>query len=206
MIKYRLKKNLPCAKAGEIFRQDFDKNDNNNVYMFQESYGIKQHKICLEDIDNFDEWFEEVEDVEIPDEFYIPAVYSDKRKIEAVKVNDIVSSSSVLRTIFLNNSEIGSAFKNKEEAERYIEYLKAKAIIGQDTKGFKPNWNDNSEIKYFGYLHFEKIEFGITAKENKFGRERMNKTTTIYFQSEEDIKDSFEKHYKEWNTYLTYEQ
>ena len=23
-MKYRLRKNLPCAKAGEIFREDFD--------------------------------------------------------------------------------------------------------------------------------------------------------------------------------------
>ena len=60
MIKYRLLKNLPSAKAGEIFREDFD--ENNIVYLYQESYGIKQHKICLEDINNFDEWFEEVEE------------------------------------------------------------------------------------------------------------------------------------------------
>lgn len=105
-----------------------------------------------------------------------------------------------------NVKSLGLLFKTKEEAEKYLEYLKAKAIIRQDAKGFKPDWNDDGEIKYFGYLHFEKIEFGIVAKENKFGRERMNKTTTIYFQSEEDIKDSFEKHYEEWKTYLTYEQ
>ena len=59
-MKYRLRKNLPCAKAGEIFREDFD--ENNIVYLYQESYGLKQHKICLEDIDNFDEWFEEAEE------------------------------------------------------------------------------------------------------------------------------------------------
>ena len=28
----------------------------------------------------------------------------------------------------------------------------------------------------------------------------------IYFKSEEDIKESFEKHPEEWKTYLTYEQ
>lgn len=97
-------------------------------------------------------------------------------------------------------------FESRSPAEKYLEYLKAKAIIKQDTKGFKPDWTNNSEIKYFGYLHFEKIEFGIAVKENKFGRERMNKTTTIYFQSEEDIKDSLEKHPEEWRVYLTYEQ
>lgn len=197
--KYRLLKDLPFAKAGEIFRQDFDKNDDNNVYMFQESYGFKQHKIFLSDIDNFDEWFEEVEETEVPDEFYIPAVYSDKRKIEAIKVNDMVSSSSTLRTIFLNNSEIGSAFKNKEETEKYIEYLKAKAIIKKDTKGFEPNWNNLEQIRFFGHWDFE---FKKPTRGSSFTR----KETTIYFETVKDIEESFERHPEEWITYLTYNQ
>ena len=195
MIKYRLKKNLPCAKAGEIFREDFDKNDNNNVYLYQESYGIKQHKICLEDIDNFDEWFEEVEE---PKQYF--SINLLKATVE--EVMNIHHSDWAIE----NMKNIGMLFESKSQAEKYLEYLKAKAVIKQDTKGFKPDWTNNSEIKYFGYLHFEKIEFGIAVKENKFGRERMNKTTTIYFQSEEDIKDSLEKHPEEWRVYLTYEQ
>lgn len=188
--RYILKKDLPFAKAGEIFRQTFDENDNNNVYMLQEAYGIKQHKIFFEDIDNFDEWFEEVKDY-----FYttIDNVIWWHTKGDNKELED-------------NRKAVGNYFETKEEAEKYLEYLKAKAIIKQDTKGFKPDWTNNSEIKYFGYLHFEKIEFDIAVKENKFGRERMNKTTTIYFQSEEDIKDSLEKHPEEWRVYLTYEQ
>ena len=195
MMKYRLKKDLPCAKAGEIFREDYDKNDDNNVYLFQESYGLKQHKICLEDIDNFDEWFEEVEE---------PKQYFSINLLKAT-VEEIMNTHHSEWAIE-NMKSIDMLFESRSQAEKYLEYLKAKAIIRQDAKGFKPDWNDDGEIKYFGYLHFGKIEFGIVAKKNKFGRELMNKTTTIYFQSEEDIKDSFEKHYKEWNTYLTYEQ
>lgn len=198
MIKYRLKKDLPFAKAGEIFREDYDKNDDNIVYLYQESYGIKQHKICLEDIDNFDDWFEEVEEAKIPDEFYIPVVYSDKRKIEAIKVNDMVSLSSILQTIFLNNSEIGLAFKSKEEAERCIEYLKAKAIIKQDAKGFEPDWVDDNERKYYGYWFFDDntadCDYTYLAKNSE-----------IYFRTREDIEESFKKHPDEWETYLTYE-
>lgn len=193
MMKYRLKKDLPCAKAGEIFREDFD--ENNIVYLYQESYGLKQHKIFLEDIDNFDEWFEEVEE---PKQYF--SINLLKATVEEVK--NIHYSEWAIE----NMKSIGMLFKSRSQAEKYLEYLKAKAIIKQDTKGFKPDWTNNSEIKYFGYLHFEKIEFGIAAKENKFGRERMNKITTIYFQSEEDIKDSLEKHPEEWRVYLTYEQ
>ena len=195
MNKYRLKKNLPCAKAGEIFREDYDKNDDNIVYMYQESYGIKQHKICLEDIDNFDEWFEEVEE---PKQYFSINIL--KATVEEV-MNTHHSDWAIE-----NMKSIGMLFESRGQAEDYLKYLKATAIIKQDAKGFKPDWTNNSEIKYFGYLHFEKIEFGIAVKENKFGRERMNKTTTIYFQSEEDIKDSLEKHPEEWRVCLTYEQ
>ena len=195
MMKYRLKKDLPCAKAGEIFRQDFDENDNNNVYMFQESYGLKQLKICLENIDNFDEWFEEVEE---------PKQYFSINLLKAT-VEEIMNTHHSEWAIE-NMKRIGMLFESRGQAEDYLKYLKATAIIKQDAKGFKPDWVNNSEIKYFGYLHFEKIEFGIAVKENKFSRERMNKTTTIYFQSEEDIKDSLEKHPEEWRVYLTYEQ
>lgn len=201
MKKYRLKKDLPFAKAGETFGLHrggikdcitLFKGDE-TIYMFQVGENVSEM---------FDEWFEEVEDVEdveMPDEFYIPAVYSDKRKIEAIKVNDMVSSSSTLQTIFLNNSEIGSVFKSKEEAERYIEYLKAKAIIKQDTKGFKPDWKNPSQKRFFGYYNL------IDKKLNYFNAGE-NMESKIFFKTGEDIEESFEKHPKEWKAYLTYEQ
>ena len=40
----------------------------------------------------------------------------------------------------------------------------------------------------------------------RFDYEYTFKNSEIYFQSEEDIKESFEKYPEEWKTYLTYEQ
>lgn len=191
MRKFKLKKDLPFAKAGDMVEMW----SNGTIAFIGEPNLPRFNK---KDVKMFPLWFEEVEEVKMPDEFYIPAVYSDKRKIEAIKVNDIVSSSSTLQTIFLNNSEIGSAFKSKEEAERYIEYLKAKVVIKQDAKGFKPDWT-NGEAKYYGYWEFKDNEpdwaVSYTAKE-----------VDIYFKSRQDILYSFEKHPEEWKTYLTYEQ
>ena len=199
MIKYRLKKNLPCAKAGEIFREDFDKNDNNNVYLYQESYGIKQHKICLEDIDNFDEWFEEVEKpktFEVPDEYYIPIIYADKIGITTSKIsNDTV----VHQPLYLNSSSVGLAFETEEEAEKYIKYLKVKAIIKEDTKGFKPDWKNSNEAKYYGVWNFDREKTEYFAWD-------MYKSSDIFFKSIADIEESFKKHPEEWRVYLTYEQ
>lgn len=186
MMKYRLKKTLPCAKAGEIFRQDFDKNDDNIVYMYQESYGIKQHKICLEDIDNFDEWFEEVK----KKKFGIYAAAA-----EIVEVSEELYTDSGID----NLNKLGVWFDTKEEAEKYLEYLKAKVIIKRDAKGFKPDWENFNEEKYYGVWDFDR-------KKADYFSWGMYKGSDIYFKSKENIKESFKKHPEEWKTYLTYEQ
>ena len=104
-----------------------------------------------------------------------------------------------------NVKSLGLLFKTKEEAEKYLEYLKAKAIIKQDTKGFKPNWNDTKQIKYScSYDKDRSTGHGCV-------KPVIEKTSTkmgalIYFKSEEDIKESLEKHPEEWRKYLFYEQ
>lgn len=194
MNKYRLKKNLPCAKAGEIFREDYDKNDDNIVYMYQESYGIKQHKICLEDIDNFDEWFEEVEE---------PKQYFSINLLKAT-VEEIINTHHSEWAIE-NMKSIGMLFESRSQAEKYLEYLKAKAIIKQDTNGFKPNWNDTKQIKYS--CSYDEDRFtGYGCVKPVIEKTSTKMGALIYFKSEEDIKKSLKKHPKKWSAYLTYEQ
>lgn len=192
MMKYRLRKNLPCAKAGEIFRQDFD--ENNIVYMFQESYGLKQHKICLEDIDNFDEWFEEVEE---------PKQYFSINLLKAT-VEEIMNTHHSEWAIE-NMKSIDMLFESRSPAEKYLEYLKAKAIIKQDTNGFKPNWNDTKQIKYS--CSYDEDRFtGYGCVKPVIEKTSTKMGALIYFKSEEDIKKSLKKHPEEWRKYLFYEQ
>ena len=76
----------------------------------------------------------------------------------------------------------------------------AKEIIKQDTKGFKPEWNNNGKGRYCGFWDFD------DNKPNwKYGL-NTPKEPNIYFKSRKDILESFEKHLTEWKTYLTYEQ
>ena len=197
MKRYKLLKDLPFAKAGDEF--GLYHGDDRSMILAPKEWDKHLYEIDISDIENFDEWFEEIKEIEVPDEFYVPSVYADKRKIEAIRANDKISSSFYLQTLFLNYSEIGLAFKTKEETERCIEYLKAKVIIKQDAKGFKPDWKNPSQKRFFGY-------YNLIDKKLCYFNADENMESKIYFGSKEDIKESFKKHPKEWKTYLAYEQ
>lgn len=103
----------------------------------------------------------------------------------------------------LNLSErrmvIGNIFKTQEEAEKRIDYLKAKTILKQDTKGFKPNWQDEDEYKYSAY-------WNINRSEPDYDTTISERGARIFFRNQKQIEESFKKHPEEWKTYLTYEQ
>lgn len=194
MKKYKLLKDLPFAKAGDIlslersqeygyFKLCKDRSNPRSIELYE---GIVEGFI-----DNFDEWFEEIEEPKI---YFTIDIYKSKFK----EINtDYYSGWSTLEV--KNIKDLGLLFKTKEEIDKFIAYLKAKAIIKQDTKGFKPNWNNEGEKKFFGSWNFQR-------KEVYWNYEYINKYVEIYFKTNEDIEESFEKHPKEWKTYLTYEQ
>ena len=192
MKKYKLLKDLPFAKAGDIlslersqeygyFKLCKDRSNPRSIELYE---GIVEGFI-----DNFDEWFEEIKEAEKPKKyFYIGSM----GHIESDEPRGWELSLSLRKMI-------GNHFETKEETEAYLTYLKAKAIIKQDTKGFKPDWNDEEEDKFFGYWDFkqEKVDYSLVF---------YIKRADIYFKTLKDIKESLEKHPIEWKTYLAYEQ
>lgn len=94
--------------------------------------------------------------------------------------------------------EIGNHFETTKETQECIAYLKARAIIKQDTKGFKPDWS-NYEHKFCG-------AWDLLSNRLFFHPIMTSKQSTIYFRTKEEIEESFAKHPDEWKTYLTYNQ
>ena len=186
MKKYKLLKDLPFVEEGAIFREWTGERSGKEEKALVNTNNLTT-TLWVEDIENFDEWFEEVGDPEWV--YYINAFGG---VIDNVRVANLPGVRARLKST-------GNYFKTQEEAEKYLEYLKAKAIIKQDTKGFTPDWNDNEQPKHHGYYH---------AESNSLWRDTQytNKRSTIYFKSIKDIEESFEKHPDEWKTYLTYEQ
>lgn len=204
MKLYKLLKDLPCAEAGEIFQQGYDENDKDNIYIYQEIIGIKPIKIWLDYIDDFDEWFEEIKEPKLPKEFFF--IVGEKiGNVEYLTFSFDEETRREYKKIVEEYKSVGNYFETKEEAESYLEYLKAKAIIKQDTKGFEPNWNDTKQIKYScSYDEDRFTGYGCVKPVIEETSTKMG--ALIYFKSKEDIKESLKKHPEEWRKYLFYEQ
>ena len=185
MKKYKLLKDLPFAKAGGELYLKFSE-DSEFFLVYKGTDKAYTAELNPEFIDNFGEWFEE-----------LPKCYFsiNKFKKEVQKVSVKYHPNWVIE----NLKSIGLLFETEEEAEDYLDYLNAKETIRKDTKGFKPDWNNSNEAKYYGVWNFDREKTEYFAWD-------VYKSSDIFFKSIEDIEESFEKHPDEWKTYLTYEQ
>lgn len=196
MKRYKLKKDLPYARAGEVFERKIHKSkDGLSDYDYLEikkrvevgedevSFGIKYNYF----LDNFDDWFEEIPEeykrwrAKKGEKFWTiwcngkPTDLTDRRE----SVNDELYS-------------IGNYFKTEEETSKRVEYLIALQTIKDDAKGFVPDWKNDNQLKYCGFYHYVKNDFvydyGCSVQVQG----------AIYFKTKEDIEESFKKHRKEW--------
>ena len=182
--KYRLLKDLPFAKAGDEFKE---MHDDGRIVLAPEDWDQHRHEIDINDIKNFDEWFEEIKELE--QIYYVDSLGGYVSEAELIGFPTLVA----------NLKSIGNYFETREEAEKYLEYLKAKTIIKQDTKGFEPNWQDTDEDKWCGV--WDVVHKEVSTHITWYGQEDI-----VYFKSKEDIEESYTEHQEEWKIYLTYEQ
>lgn len=189
MKRYKLLKDIPFAKAGDMVEMWSD-----GTMTFVGEPNLPRFN--KEDIRMFPQWFKEVERVIVPDKYYYIDLISDMIFSSA---KDGFASDEKREAMFQNCSKNGIAFETFMEAEEYLKYLRAKEVIKQDTKGFKPNWKNPSQKRFFGY-------FNLIDETLCYFNAGENMESKIFFKTEEDIKKSFKKHPKEWMEYLSYKQ
>lgn len=200
---YRLLKDLPTIEAGRIFEEA--KGSLGGTLLYATGF-CSDFTIDKDGIKNFDEWFEEVHEEAPEPKKYYHLSYSGAI-IECEYISNIELKGSIIaeKQLIENLKAIGNYFETREEAEKYLEYLKAKVVIKQDTKGAKFDWTDVSRVKYYGVWNCKpdilNKQLGL-----EYRKTITDKASTIYFNNERDIKESFKKHPEEWKTYLTYEQ
>ena len=144
-------------------------------------------QFTIKDIDNFDEWFEE-----IPKNKRWRAEYNEK-----YWCNDgnggIYSSTEDGHKADSYRFLTGNYFKTEEEAEVYKEYLIARQMLLDDAKGgrFTPDGNN-----YVG--SYSCGTWDSTFVCNYF-------TGDIYFKTEEALEKSLKVHKEQWEIIRKYE-
>lgn len=74
MKRYKLLKDLPFAKAGDIFKGELEYG---TTVLFPEDYENYKHKLSSDEFWDFGEWFEEIKEPKI---FFTIDIYKSKFK------------------------------------------------------------------------------------------------------------------------------
>lgn len=197
---YRLKKDSLAFKAGTLFELRPGRNANDNV-LFKKGTDIALSldggDTALQELIAEDSgWFEEVK----ADECWVPAYGEGYWYIaDTDGVGTTVWTGH--RTIDKYRLAIGNVFRTKEDAEKALEWLKARKILFDDAKGFKPNWSNISQDKYA--VTFSTRE-ALPCVEYTSGIFLMH--CGPYFATREDAEASVKAHKKEWMIYLGVEK
>lgn len=92
-------------------------------------------------------------------------------------------------------ASVGLSFETEEQCEAWIKRAQAEQILRRDAKGFKPDWDDATQCKY--YVTYDTADnkllccWGYVVIYN-----------AIYFATLEDAQSSIKTHAREWKTYL----
>lgn len=91
----------------------------------------------------------------------------------------------------------GNCFKTRDEAEEFLTWLKARKTLLDDTNDFKPDWECNSQRKFYVYYDTDDETF------NTYSLTSNHDGQIIWFETEKEAKESIEKHEKEWRIFMS---
>lgn len=157
MKQYRLLKDLPYAKAGEVFERKTHKSEDGlsdydyleirkrvNIGEDETRFGVKYNNF----LNNFDEWFEKIKETG-----WKPKTGDTYRYINS----DGIILLSRWSNDDLDNAryEIGNCYRTDKETE-YAKRVQIARTIIKRSSDFKPDWNDDNQEKwYVTYDHSE---------------------------------------------------
>lgn len=178
-VEYRLKKDLPTLKAGALFTSEIYNRDGSKDADVVEMLEFREYELCRDEINNFDEWFEEIQE---SSPLFEELTHDDQRDRVAVNV------------WFRKNRGGGHPKKMVD----FIQFMEAIKAVSQD-EGFMVSYKTLDKMVYgFGIsrdwydtICAERDDHRIVAGQ-------------LYFDSEENAAKSIESHPEEWETILNY--
>lgn len=192
MKRYKLLKDTPTLKAGTIFEEVVGDFDGLRALTRITPVGAKTSPhFTIKDIDNFDDWFEE-----------IPEKYERWRGGRGDSYYFIDDEGAIRHEIDTNDGmdnyryNIGNYFKTEAEAESYKKYLTARQVLLDDAEGGKcieygKNWHAYYDTITKTYHPVHSISYFYPG--------------IIYFRTEEALEKSLKEHEEQWKTVRKYE-
>ena len=192
MRLYKLLRDTPTIKAGTIFREVVSDYDGARELARVTPIGAKTSpQFTIQDIDNFDEWFEEIKGPvdgihwkpKFGDIYW--CIDSDGEIIERRWQNDEVNKYDYLSA---------NTYNDLKEIEQASERKLAEVRLRR-TSDFKPDF-ENGEggwVVYFGYMHKEL--YPIIEGYSDCGE-------PVRYATEEEARKSIKENREDWLTYF----
>lgn len=185
MKRYKLLKDLPTFKAGEIFFIS----DAGNLFRERDTIAAYSWSTLDKFPNILTDWFEEIKE---------PTRWKPERyqKYHCVGSDGRIYDDAWDDSLSVTDSErfdIGNCFQTREEAERVAEYLKSLAVVRGDATSKFAKGDRNWYVYYGTDMNSLRPWFNIHDIRNGiFG--------LPYFATKEDAQRSIELHKNEWLT------
>ena len=191
MKRYKLLKDTPTVKAGTIFEERESPDEYKELGQVVTDGCLTRPWLTVSEIDNFDEWFEE-----------IPEKHERWRGGRGDSYYFIDDEGAIRHEIDTNDGmdnyryNIGNYFKTEAEAESYKKYLTARQALLDDAEGGKcieygKNWHAYYDTITKTYHPVHSISYFYPG--------------IIYFRTEEALEKSLKEHEEQWKTVRKYE-
>ncbi len=190
MKRYKLLKDLPTIKAGEIFKETVTGYNEKNLLVRIAPLNAKSPRLKVQDIDNFDEWFEEIQ--EPTDSIHWKPRIGDRCFILANANIRPTSYTGMLRDY--NAWRTGKVFRTEEECEKACDRELAEVRLRR-TSTFKPDFENANGGWIIGYnYHYGELTCtDIDCAD--YGE-------PVRYKTEEEAEKSIKENEQDWLIYF----
>nr|DAK48902.1 MAG TPA: hypothetical protein [Caudoviricetes sp.] len=192
-MKYKLLKDTPTIKAGTIFEEVISDYDELKELVRITPIGAKTSpQFTIQDINNFDEWFEKIED----NIHYQPRngekvfCLNEEGDIYSFTFNDLLSHHKRLA--------FGFVYRTIEEAQKARERRLAEVRLRQ-TSTFEPDFEDSRGgwVVYYNYKDKELYSYDTDYDDSG---------EPVHYATEEDSRKSIKENREDWLKYFGIEE
>ena len=195
MKRYKLRKDTPTIKVGTIFEEVVSDFDGAKELARITPVGAKTNpQWTIRDIDNFDEWFEEVK--EPTDSIHWNPMIGEKCFI--------LENANIIPTLFTgklrdyNAWRTGKIFRTEEECEKARDRELAEVRLRR-TSTFKPGFKNGNGGWIIGYDHYLKELTYDSIDCTDYGE-------PVRYETEEEAKKSIKENREDWLIYFGIEE